>query len=117
LPDWVFTNTRKTDYININQYFHEHPDMVLGEMRHSRNMYGNEEGTACIAPEGQDLYAELDKAINKLRATFTAEADKPMETAEEESVNEATKLDAPKGTKNYTMWCWMKKYIIVSITS
>jgi adenine-specific DNA methylase len=29
LPDWVFTNTRKTDYININQYFHEHPDMVL----------------------------------------------------------------------------------------
>ncbi|HPD00785.1 MAG TPA: DUF3846 domain-containing protein, partial [Acetivibrio sp.] len=102
LPDWVFTNTRKTDYININQYFHEHPDMVLGEMRHSRNMYGNEEGTACIAPEGQDLYAELDKAINKLHATFTAEADKPLEAAEEESVNEVTELDAPKGTKNYT---------------
>jgi N12 class adenine-specific DNA methylase len=102
LPDWVFTNTRKTDYINLNQYFHEHPDMVLGEMRHSRNMYGNEEGTACIAPEGQDLYAELDKAINKLHATFTAEADKPIEAAEEESVNEVTELDAPKGTKNYT---------------
>ena len=102
LPDWVFTNTRKTDYINLNQYFHEHPDMVLGEMRHSRNMYGNEDGTACIAPEGQDLYAELDKAINKLHATFTAEADKPLEAAEEESVNEVTELDAPKGTKNYT---------------
>ena len=102
LPDWVLTNVRQTDYISLNQYFHEHPDMILGEMKHSRNMYGNEDGTACIALEGQDLYAELDKAIRKLNGTFAAEADKPIEVAEEETVNEATELDAPVGTKKYT---------------
>ena len=54
LPDWVFTNTRKSDYINLNQYFIENPELMLGEMQYSRNMYGNEDGTACIAPKGHD---------------------------------------------------------------
>lgn len=102
LPDWVFTNTRKSDYININQYFIENPEMVLGEMQYSRNMYGNEDGTACIAPIGQDLYKELNDAIQKLNARFTAEPDKAIEAAEEETSNERMSIDAPPGTKNYT---------------
>lgn len=103
LPDWVFTNTRKSDYINLNQYFLEHPEMVLGEMKFSRNMYGNEDSTACIAPIGQDLYVELDRAIQKLQATFAAEPDKTIEIAEDEAIVDAkAKLDAPVGTKNYT---------------
>src|SRR5665648_329238 len=65
-------------------------------------MYGNEESTACIAADGQDLYAELDRTILKMKATFSAEADKTIEIAEEETNNEMAKLDAPVGTKNYT---------------
>jgi len=104
-PDWVYSEMR-ADYLRLNQYFIDNPDMVLGEMQQSRNMYGREDGTACIAPAGQDLYAELDRAIAKLSATFTAEPDKPVvksarndETISDEEEN---KIKAPEGTKNCT---------------
>lgn len=102
LPDWVFTNVRKTDYMNMNQYYLDHPEMVLGEMQYSRKMYGREDSTACIAPEGQDLYVELERAIGNLHATFNAEADQPIEEIEEVEEENAGELDAPEGTKNYT---------------
>ncbi|WP_338053615.1 Eco57I restriction-modification methylase domain-containing protein [Pseudobacteroides cellulosolvens] len=101
LPDWVFTDTRESDYIHMNQYFIDNPDMILGKMQYSRNMYGNEDGTACIATDGQDLYEELNKAINKLKATFYAEADIPVEEVVEPE-NESIEIDATTGTKNYT---------------
>ena len=102
LPDWIFTNVRKPDYMNINQYFINHPEMVLGEMQYSKRMYGQEDGTACIAPINQDLYAELGRAVGNLRAIFTAVPDQPFEEiAEAEDENEG-ELDAPEGTKNYT---------------
>lgn len=102
LPDWVFVNSRKPDYMKMNQYFIDHTEMVLGEMQFSRNMYGREDSTACIAPEGQDLYAELDRAIGSLHAAFTAEADQSFEEIEEAGEENAGELDAPEGTKNYT---------------
>ncbi|NJD04440.1 MAG: DUF3846 domain-containing protein, partial [Ruminiclostridium sp.] len=102
LPDWVFVNSRKPDYMNINQYFIDHPEMVLGEMQYSKRMYGQEDGTACIAPKGQNLYVELDRAIGSLHATFTAEADQPFEEFEKAEEENAGELDAPEGTKNYT---------------
>jgi len=102
LPDWVFVNSRKPDYMNMNQYFIDYTEMVLGEMQFSRTMYGREDSTACIAPEGQDLYAELDRAIGNLHATFTAEADQPFVEVEEAEDGNAGELDAPEETKNYT---------------
>ena len=102
LPDWVFVNSRKPDYMNMNQYFIDHTEMVLGEMQFSRTMYGREDGTACIAPEDQDLYAELDRAIGNLHAAFTAEADPSFEEIEEAGEENTGELNAPEGTKNYT---------------
>ena len=63
--------------------------MVLGEMRHSRNMYGNERDSL-YAPKARFI-CRTYKVINKLHATFTA-GDKPLGAAEEESVNEVTEL-------------------------
>ena len=105
LPDWVFTNARKTDYLRLNQYFIDNPEMVLGEMKFSRNMYGREDGTACVAPDGQDLYAELDRAISNLNATFSAEPDKPKVVASHGEMitdEEEKRIKAPEGTKNCT---------------
>lgn len=103
LPDWVFTNVRKSDYMNMNQYFIDHPEMVLGEMQYSKRMYGQEDGTACVAPKEQDLYMELDRAVGTLKATFTAKADQPiLEEPEEAEEANSGELEAPEGTKNYT---------------
>jgi N12 class adenine-specific DNA methylase/GNAT superfamily N-acetyltransferase len=101
LPEWVETEIDHTKRIRYNYYFMEHPEMLLGEMQSSKNMYGREDGTACVVPDGYDLYAELDRAVGNLHATFTAEADRPTEENEEQD-EEAKYIDAPEGTKNYT---------------
>lgn len=36
----------------------------MGEMVSSRNMYGNEDGTACVAPEDFDLNQHLTQAVD-----------------------------------------------------
>lgn len=103
LPEWITTETERGKWIRYNSYFHNHPEMVLGEMVSSRNMYGREDGTACVAPDGYDLYTELDRAVGSLQAEFSAEPDRAPAALEEEAEDEETEYaDAPEGTKNFT---------------
>lgn len=103
LPDWISTEMQNGVWIRYNSYFHKHPEMVLGEMVSSRDMYGNEDGTACVAPKDYDLYAELERAVWNLRAKFSAEPDRAPLVLEEEAEDEAVEYaDAPEGTKNFT---------------
>ncbi len=103
MPEWVSTEMERGKWIRYNSYFHQHPEMVLGEMVSSRNMYGREDGTACIAPDGYDLYAELERAVGSLQAEFSAEPDLAPVVLEDEAEDEQTEYaDAPAGTKNFT---------------
>ncbi|MCL2189050.1 MAG: SNF2-related protein [Defluviitaleaceae bacterium] len=104
LPDWVYATHHETLHSRINQYFIDHPEMILGEMQRNYSMYGNQDGTACVAPEGQDLYAELTRAINNLSATFTALPAPEITTlhVENENAPDEEKIKADAGTKNYT---------------
>ena len=101
--DWLNSSYNRDNHLRYNSYFIEHPEMVLGEMVSSRNMYGREDGTACIAPEGYDLYSELERAVGNLHATFTAEPDRaPVLLEEEPEDGQPEYADAPEGTKNFT---------------
>ena len=51
-PDWVHLNT-DANGLKMNQYFIDHPEMVMGEMREVSGPYGPE--TACLPIEGRDL--------------------------------------------------------------
>lgn len=51
--------------VPLNRYFIDNPQMMLGEFGAYGTMYGPDE-PALIAPKGQDLPAELEKAINRL---------------------------------------------------
>ena len=100
-PSWVQTDLERGKWISYNRYFMDHPEMLMGKMESSRNMYGNEDGTACIAPEGFDLYEHLSDAVESLYARFSAEPDvEPIEEAEEEQPTDYE--DAPEGTRNFT---------------
>ncbi|MBC8560781.1 GNAT family N-acetyltransferase [Clostridiaceae bacterium NSJ-33] len=103
-PDWIKTELeRAPKWIAYNLYFHRHPEMILGEMQRSKNMYGRDDGTACIAPEGYDLYAEMEKAIGNLKATFEAKPNlPPAKLPDEIEEKVALYMPAPEGTKNYT---------------
>ena len=98
---WIQTDLERGKWIPYNRYFMDHPEMLMGKMESSRNMYGSEDGTACIAPEGFDLYEHLSDAVESLYARFSAEPDvEPIEEAEEEQPTDYE--DAPEGTRNFT---------------
>ena len=100
-PSWIQTDMERGKWIPYNRYFMDHPEMLMGKMESSRNMYGSEDGTACIAPEGFDLYEHLSGAVESLYARFSAEPDvEPLEKAEEEQPDDYE--DAPEGTRNFT---------------
>lgn len=101
LPSWIETDLDRSKWIAYNRYFKDNPEMLMGEMVSSRNMYGNEDGTACVAPEDFDLNQHLTQAVDSLYARFTAGPDEEIEADEPEESNTEYE-DAPAGTKNFT---------------
>ena len=101
LSSWIETDLDRSKWIAYNRYFKDNPEMLMGEMVSSRNMYGNEDGTACVAPEDFDLNQHLTQAVDSLYARFTAEPDEEIEADEPEESNTEYE-DAPAGTKNFT---------------
>ncbi len=64
-PSWVQTGTLENG-ITVNNYFIEHPYMILGKMSYWNNLYGNEKETACLPLEGAVLEKQLQKAITSI---------------------------------------------------
>jgi N12 class adenine-specific DNA methylase len=67
-PAWVHLNTDENG-VKMNQYFIDHPEMVMGEMREVSGPYGPE--TACLPREGQDLGEQLAAAIQNIQGSIT----------------------------------------------
>ena len=59
-PDWVHLNTDENG-IRINQYFVDHPEMILGEMKMVSGRFGME--ATCEPKEDTDLAAQLEEAV------------------------------------------------------
>ena len=67
-PDWVHLGTTPEGY-TVNQYFVQHPEMVLGEFSTENTQYGKQEVT--VKPiEGANLADQLHEAISHLQATI-----------------------------------------------
>lgn len=65
LPEWVHVG-KNNENVPVNQYFLNNPQMLLGKMEFYKNMYGDENGTACIPFENAELSTQLETAINAL---------------------------------------------------
>ena len=67
--DWVDLGETPEGY-SINQYFAQHPEMVLGEITTESTQYGKQETT--VKPiEGADLAKQLKEAVGNIHATIT----------------------------------------------
>lgn len=64
MPDWCYT-AQIADGISVNQYFIDHPEMMLGEMRLVSGRYGEE--TACVPIDGAELKEQLHGAVSRLK--------------------------------------------------
>ena len=71
-PSSVTGIDRKTDFVyEINQYFLDHPEMVLGEAVSESTQYGRMDYT--VAPKTDvSLADQLHAAVGKLRGTYTS---------------------------------------------
>ena len=81
--DWVDLGETSEGY-SINQYFAQHPEMVLGEITTESTQYGKQETT--VKPiEGADLAKQLKEAVGNIQATITEPeiSDDELEVQEE----------------------------------
>jgi N12 class adenine-specific DNA methylase/adenine-specific DNA methylase len=72
-PEWVHLG-RTDDGIPVNQYFIDHPGMILGTMAYGESMYGNDRDAVCLPFEGDErknLSMLLDEAIGNIEGRIT----------------------------------------------
>ena len=95
-PDWTQTGQTE-DGFAINQYFIDHPEMVLGRPTAESTQYGRQDYT--VAPiEGLLLSDQLHDAVKYIRGTYQ-EAALP-ELGEGEDID--TSIPADPNVKNYS---------------
>ena len=100
-PDWVQLG-KTEDGFAINQYFVDHPEMVLGVLSTESTQYGREELT--VAPlEGISLADQLAEAVQHIEGQYTAaEVDDP-DIAEEEAARRTLPADPEVKNFSYTV--------------
>lgn len=79
-PEWIFVGTND-DGIKMNQYFIDHPEMILGEMVHETAQFGIR--TTCKPYENADLSEQLKTAITHLHAEITEYDIEDLEESEQ----------------------------------
>ena len=95
-PDWTQTG-RTEEGFTVNQYFLDHPEMVLGRQEPESTQYGKQDYT--VAPiEGLELADQLHDAVQHIHGTYQ-EAALP-ELGEGEDIDES--LPADPNVKNYS---------------
>ena len=93
--EWVDLGTTPEGY-PINQYFAQHPEMVLGEITTESTQYGKQETT--VKPiEGADLAQQLKAAVENIHAEITE-----PEITDDELEQNAEPLPADPNVKNFS---------------
>ena len=99
-PAWVQLG-KTEDGFAINQYFVDHPEMVLGNLELESTQYGHD---LTVAPlEGTSLADQLAKAVQHIEGQYTAaEVDTP-DIAEEETARRTLPADPEVKNFSYTV--------------
>ncbi|MBP3854035.1 MAG: DEAD/DEAH box helicase family protein [Ruminiclostridium sp.] len=92
-PDWVYT-AENAEGITINQYFVDHPEMILGKMEMKSGRFGPEE--TCSPLPGADLKEQLEKAVSNLKAQFAVQRRTEKQNADNGVI------PAPSDVRNFT---------------
>ena len=97
-PDWVQLG-KTEDGFAINQYFVDHPEMILGVLSTESTQYGREELT--VAPiEGANLADQLAEAVQHIEGQYTEVEVETPDIADAE--NEKHILPADPDVKNFS---------------
>lgn len=94
-PDWVHLGLTP-DGLPINNYFAEHPEMVLGEISSESTQYGKEALTVNPVP-GANLADQLEEAISHIHGEITV-----PEMSLEDETEAIDAIPADPSVKNYS---------------
>ena len=72
MPEWINLDS-DVNGITVNQYFVQHPEMILGEMKEVSGPYGME--TTCAPMEGAVLELQLQEAVKHIKGSMVAAVD------------------------------------------
>lgn len=93
-PDWVHLGVDENG-LKMNQYFIDHPEMILGEMQEISGPYGPE--TACIPFAGQELSDRLTSAIGNIGGSI-----REYEREDEDGLEEDRSIPADPTVRNFS---------------
>ena len=79
MPKWINLDS-DVNGIKVNQYFVQHPEMILGEMKEVSGPYGME--TTCAPMEGADLELQLQEAVKHIKGSMAPAVDVEAELDE-----------------------------------
>lgn len=71
IPSWVNVGTTENG-LSINNYFIEHPEMVLGDIVQGNKLYGRTDDTMCVPfADGRPLSELLPEAVKNITFTYS----------------------------------------------
>ena len=94
LPDWVHL-CENEDGIALNQYFADHPEMIMGKMEMVSGQFGME--ATCTPDTAIPLSKQLEKAISHIEGSID---EVEFDELDDELAREA--IPADPGVKNYS---------------
>lgn len=81
-PSWVHTGQLENG-LTVNNYFVEHPEMILGEVVEGNKMFGRTDDTMCEPfNDGRTLSELLSSAVKNINFEYSASAEKLIPVSE-----------------------------------
>ena len=99
-PDWVQLG-KTEDGFAINQYFVDHPEMVLGQLTMESTQYGHDLTVAPI--EGASLADQLTEAVQHIEGQYTAVEISAPDVADAEAQRKTLPADPTVKNFSYTV--------------
>ena len=99
-PDWVQLG-KTEDGFAINQYFVDHPEMVLGQLTMESTQYGHDLTVAPI--EGTSLADQLAEAVQHIEGNYTAVEIAAPDVADAEAQHKTLPADPTVKNFSYTV--------------
>ena len=96
--EWLSKGTTE-DGFSVNNYFVQHPEMVLGTIAEANQMYGSTENTQVLPIEGADLKTQLSEAVKNIHGSYIPRA----RTAEKKKDTEEV-IPAPANSRTYSYY-------------
>ena len=96
--EWLSKGTTE-DGFSVNNYFVNHPEMVLGTIAEANQKYGPTENTQVLPIEGADLKTQLSEAVKNIHGSYTPRARTVEKTKDTEEV-----IPAPANSRTYSYY-------------